>query len=428
MMGHTAVTSSDLPLVGARTMARKQLTKALIERTKPPASGRVEILDSVIPQLALRVSSTGAKSFVLRTRVDGKQFRYTIGDAVALDLARARDMARDVLINAKQGIDPRDERRERQREAKVADARQFGRVSELFLERYAKKRTRSWPETQRILAKYVLPRWGSRDVRKIGRSDVVELLDAVEDNHGPIMANRVLAVVRKLFNWCITERGILDANPVVPGMSRADERKRARQRWLREEEIKGLWAACGAMTAPFGPFVKMLLVTGQRRGEMAHMRWQDLDLEARLWTIPRAATKTDVEHEVPLSDLAMTILTGVPRQGTYVFTTLRRGDAPISGFSLAKRAVDERFQAEEPWTLHDLRRTFSTHTARLGVPRLTISQVLNHADGGTTAIYDRHSYLAEKRAALDRWAGYLESIVKGRDEKVVALDQRRTSP
>ena len=85
-------------------MARKQLTKALIERTKPPASGRVEILDSVIPQLALRVSSTGAKSFVLRTRVDGKQFRYTIGDAVALDLARARDMARDVLINAKQAI------------------------------------------------------------------------------------------------------------------------------------------------------------------------------------------------------------------------------------------------------------------------------------------------------------------------------------
>lgn len=186
-------------------------------------------------------------------------------------------------------------------------------AASLYVERYAKRQQRHWKETERILKKYVVSRWGRRDIVEIKRSDVVQLLDHVEDNHGRIMANRTLAAVRKMFNWLLVERAVLDATPVVPGMSRANERARARQRWLRDDEFRSLWDACKKAGWPFGPFVRFMLVTGQRRGEVAAVKWRDLDLESELWTIPADGTKAGREHEVPLNALAIEILEAMPR-------------------------------------------------------------------------------------------------------------------
>ena len=169
------------------------------------------------------------------------------------------------------------------------------------------------------------------------------------------------------------------------------------------------------------PLVNMLLLTAQRRDEVATMRWADVEPESKLWTIPREQTKADRAHEVPLSPLALEILEALPRfSGPYIFTTMG-GERPVSGFSKGKKGLEE-LSGLTDWRLHDLRRTGATNMARLGVPGSTIGRVLNHAQRGVTAIYDRHSYLPEKHHALDIWSSKLASIIRPTDdEKVVPL-------
>jgi integrase len=176
---------------------------------------------------------------------------------------------------------------------------------------------------------------------------------------------------------------------------------------------------------PFGFFLKFALVTAQRRGEIAELRWSDIDATSRTWELPAAGTKADRAHVVPLSPPARAILSDVPRIGEFVFTT--RGDRPLGGFSKAKERLDRVLAGDggnpltpsgdavsevppAPWTIHDLRRTAATGMGRLGVSRFIIGRVLNHADPSVTGIYDRHEYLAEKRQALEAWGSYLETL------------------
>ncbi len=249
------------------------------------------------------------------------------------------------------------------------------------------------------------------------RADVVELLDRVEDDSGFYTANRVLAAVRKLFNWLLVERGELDTTPIVPGMARGKEVKR--ERTLNDEEIKAVWDA--DLGYPFGPFIRALLATGQRLREVATMRWQDLDLEARVWTLPPEMTKAGRKHEVPFSELALEILGALPRfSGPYVFSTTG-GEKPISGFSRAKKRAD-LFSGVSSWRFHDLRRTAGTGMARLKVPKEIRGRVLNHAQKrDVTDTYDTYEYLTEKRHALDTWAQKLTSIIRPSEDKVVPL-------
>ncbi len=200
-------------------------------------------------------------------------------------------------------------------------------------------------------------------------------------------------------------------------MARGKEVKR--ERTLDDEEIKALWNA--DLGHPFGPFIRLLFVTGQRRAEVAEMRWRDLNLEARLWTLQPEMTKPGRKHEVPLSPLALEVIEALPRfTGPYVFSTTG-GERPISGFSKAKRRADKATGLRE-WRFHDCRRTCATGLGRLGVPTGTISWVLGHAPRGVTeAVYERASHLKEKRHALDRWAQKLSNILAPPPEKVVPL-------
>lgn len=408
-----------------------RLTQAAAEKLSPPKSGRVEYFDSHLPGFGLRISAAGARSWVVFYRVGSppRLRRYTIGSfATYPKVEAARDRARAVLQDVDKGIDPA--------EAKAAEAtRPADTVAMLageFIERYAKPKNRSWAESEKTLKRHIVSRWGKREAASITRRDVLDLLDELVDKGNPIAANRVLATVRKMFGWAV-ERDILAASPVVN--IKAPAREVERDRVLTDDELKTIWAAAEKAGGVPGAFFKTLILTGQRRDEVATMRWDALDLDARVWTLPRDATKGDRSHEVPLSPLAIKVLTAVPRTGEFVFSRARVGkkaaggkpaqqrpsrERPISGYSKMKAAIAEEAGFTD-WRIHDLRRTAGTGMARAGIAVSVISRVLNHKEGGVTKIYNRYSYLDEKRHALETWARKVETLVKKSPANVVEM-------
>ena len=385
----------------------KTLTEAAIQRVRPPATGRKDYADAVVPGLALRVTSNGVKSFSMRTRLHGRQIRVDCGRYGAVSLADARTKARAALAKVEQGEDPRITRAERAPDT-------YDSVLEEYLTRQVRGRLRTAREVEQKFALHVTPRWGGRRIDAITRRDVIELVDAVADKGAPIAANRVLAMVRKFFNWCL-ERDILEATPAASVKAPSPETER--DRVLSDAEVVTIWNAAGELGYPLGPFVRMLMTTAQRLSEVAHMA--RADIEGDVWTLPREITKSDRSHEVPLSPLAKAVLRETADTGDLLFPS-RRGDRPVSGFSKMKASLDA-LSGVEDWRLHDLRRTAATTMARLGVPVFVVSRVLNHAEGGVTRIYARASYLEEKRRALNVWSRQLETILGVADENVVAL-------
>ncbi len=385
-------------------MPTLRLTQVAIDRLAPPKAGRIEFFDSVLPGFGLRISDNGHKAWVLFYRLGGRQRRYTLGSlATYPEVAVARDRARHLLQRVEQGIDPAAEKVARpERQPDTIET-----LAEQFVARYCKPKNRSWRTTEAVLRLHVLSRWAGRDAASIGRRDVLELLDDLVDRGHPIVANRVLAAVRKMFGWAV-ERDILLASPVTN--VKAPGKEVERERVLSDEELSKLWNAATKAGGVAGGFFRMLMLTAQRRDEVATMRWADLNLEANIWTLPREATKGDRSHEVPLASCGVAILLALPRCGEFVFTSTR-GAWPISGYSKMKAAI-AKAAAVEDWRIHDLRRTAGTGMARCGIAVSTISRVLNHKEGGVTKIYNRYSYLDEKRAALEAWARKVESLAQ----------------
>lgn len=387
-------------------MKRVVLTARAIERMRPPAKGRVELWDAVLPGLGLRVTENGAKSFMVMSRFRGKLVRYTIDSYPKCSLADARTEARDVIQMMARGEDPRERRR--QREARE-EAGTFKAVANDFLERSAKQ-TRTHYETARIVKTELLPTWEDVPIEQIRRADVVALLDEIVDRDAPVMANRTLGVISRIFSWAL-DRGLVDAHPCARLKKPGRETKR--ERVYSDDEIRKLWPAWEEIGFPYGVLFRFLLVTAQRRGEAAEMRRADVNVEGKSWAMP--TTKAGHGHEVPLTALALQILAeahkkeGEPTEGELIFTTTGKG--AVNGFSKAVRRA-RKLSGVADFRPHDLRRTAATNMARLGIPKVTISRVLNHAEGGVTSIYARHSYGEEKRDALERWAVRLEQILK----------------
>jgi integrase len=294
------------------------------------------------------------------------------------------------------------------------------------MDRHARANTkqRTAEETERLFRLHVLPAWGTRKIEEIARSDVVALLDRIVDRGSPVAANRTLAAVRKLFNWCV-ERSIIPISPCA-GVRPASQEK-SRDRVLSDYELQLVWRAAEHVGWPFGPLVQLLILTGQRRDEVARMHWSEVTENGTLWVIPGERTKNGTVHDVPLSKPAQELLKALPCIGgaEYVFTTT--GMTPVSGYSNAKERLDavmlrlarddaaargeepDRVQVQ-PWRLHDLRRTVASGMARLGQPVHVIEAVLNHRSGtisGVAAVYNRYNYLEEKRNALVAWSRFI---------------------
>lgn len=247
------------------------------------------------------------------------------------------------------------------------------------------------------------------------------------------MANRVLAAVRRMFAWCV-DRGIIETSP-CSGL-RPPAVERSRDRVLSDEELWRVWLASDEVGWPFGPLAKLLILTGQRLNEVSRLRWAEIDMNARLWTLPRQRTKSNVAHTVPLSSQSVSLLSGLPAlssEAGLVFTTT--GYSPVGGFSRAKTRIDAAIARSRPfgepiarWTFHDLRRTAASGMARLKIDIHVVEKVLNHSSGsfaGIVGVYQRHTFAEEKRDALQAWGNFVEQLVCAQRQ---GIEERKDLP
>lgn len=399
-------------------MARKKLTDLFVAKVAAPAKGRVEYFDTTFPALALRVSDKGHKSWSLFYRHGGRLRRWTIGRYPAFDPAAARKAASSALHRLVEGIDPGEEKRAR-RNAPKPLAEDFASVARQYLTQQVKRNTAAstYRETARIIEQDVIPEWGRRPIGSILRRDVIALIDKKVAAGAEVQANRVLARLKTLFGWAVG-KDLIGANP-CDGV-KPPTKEKARDRVLGEDEIRAFWAATGELDWPFGPLFRLLLLTAQRRDEVATMAWDELPFEKRLWSLPREKAKNDQGHDVHLSAQALDILAALPRvAGGLVFST--NGRTAVSGFSRAKERLDVIMATAagreiEPWILHDLRRTATTGMARLKFPPHVVDRVLNHTSGtirGVARVYNRFDYLDERKAAIEAWGRAVSAIVAG---------------
>ena len=411
---------------------RKAITKRSVDTLK---SGEV-VADTEIRGFVARRLPSGVVTYGLRytDKTTGARRWMALGLHGNLTPDKARDLAQENagLVAGKR--DPHAETRAARRRAKEAQGTRFGVLADEFIKRYAKPSLRTWEESERILNKYVRPSWGERPVAEITRLDVTELLDRIEDQNGPVMADRVLAVIRKLFNWQAA-RSHTFMSPIVRGMGRTKPTERARSRVLGDDELRAFWMATAHedVAAVFGPACRFVLLSAQRPGECFEVRRRSIDQE-HVWKLDAGAYKNKRDHFVPLSDAAVEILDAMPKpkrdDADYIFTTTG-GRAPFSGRSKAKRKLDAAMLAAlrddkpgaklEPWVLHDLRRTARSLMSRAGVSADIAERVLGHVIPGVRGVYDRHSYLDEKRETLKALAGLADRIVSGKAATVIPL-------
>ncbi len=414
---------------------QKKLTDLFVERVKSPESGRAEYFDASFPGLALRVTDKGAKSFSVFYRLNGRLRRFTIGSYPQIKPADARREAQAALDRVRIGTDPSEEKRVR-RAQRTPEAETFGAVLEDYLERHVRPNTResTYIEKKRALEHDALPTWRKRPIGSITRRDVIDLIDEIIARGARIQANRTLAGLKTLFKWSIQKERVT-ASPIAD--MELPTHEQARDRVLTDDELRWLWISCDAIGWPFGPLVQLLILTAQRRDEVAGIAWPELALAEKTWTIPREKTKSDRVHEVQLCGTAVMILESLPHIGDagLIFTTT--GETPVSGFSRAKRRLDDEMLAARRkalgkhkvdaiphWTLHDLRRTAATGMAKLNIPPHVVDRILNHTSGtirGVAAVYNRFAYLDERRAGLEAWGRYVDNLVRPAPTNVVNL-------
>jgi integrase len=380
---------------------RTKLTPALVQKARAePGAGRSLFWDTELPGFGLIVSASGHRSFVVQYRANGRSRRMTI-DGV-LGLAAARKHARALLGEVAKDRDPLQERRARR--ALAEDT--FKSIAEEYFAREGKK-LRTVGDRQRALERLVYPQIGEQPINAIRRSDISRLLDRIEDESGPVMADRTLAYIGRIMNWHASRSDDF-RSPIVRGMARTKAKERARARILTDDELRAIWKAAEAAGGPYGAFVKLLLLTGARRTEAARMIWSEIS--GADWTLPAARNKVKVDLIRPLSAAAQATIAQLPRIGRQGFVFTNGGDRPIRNFSKSKRRLD-RAAGVTGWTLHDLRRTARSLMSRAGVLNDHAERCLGHVMGGVRGTYDRHEYLEEKRRAFEALAAQIERIV-----------------
>jgi integrase len=383
---------------------RKKLTHAFCMKAKAqPGAERSLYWDTSLPGFGLQVTAAGHRSWVVQYRVAGRSRRMAI-DGV-LNLAAARKRARSLLGEVAHDRDPLAEKRK----AAALERDTFRSVAEEYFQREGGK-LRSADHQRAALERLVYARLGRLPIATILRSDVVRLLDHIEDERGPVMADRTLAIIRKIMNWHASRSDDF-RSPLVRAKARSENG--SRDRILKDDELRAVWRTAEAHPSPFSSLVRLLLLTGARRSEAARMTWGEVS-ESGDWTLPAARNKTNVDLIRPLSPAALPVIERLPRIGRagFVFTT--DGRHPIGGFSRWKRHFDKACGVTG-WTLHDLRRTARSLMARAGVSDRHAEQCLGHVIRGVEGTYNRHRYLEEMRRAYEALAAQIERIVNPQD-------------
>jgi integrase len=407
-------------------MPKMKLTVSAVEKIRPPLSGQIEYFDRLLPSFGLRVSAKGSKSWFLMTRIDGHLIRMTLGKVHAMPLAKARDEARRLMNMAATGQDPRLEKSEARQKQEEQRRNTFRVCAAEFLERYVAKRLRpsTMREYRRILTGSDTRHWQNLPITSINKRDVLGVIEKMEGRGSPGAAARALAYLGKFFNWC-AERDIIETVPT--DRIRPSHPTTKRDRVLSKSELVYVIRAIEADQSVFGALFLILLLTGQRRGEVAGMRWSEIrnfDDEDAIWEIPGDRTKNKLTHLVPLPKTVCQLIKSLPNTGNLLFTST--GKTPVSGFGKAKARLDARvaaFREEDglegvpSWTLHDLRRTMVTMmNEKLRIAPHVVEAVVNHVSGlakaGVAGVYNRALYLDDRKHALTEWSRHL-SIITG---------------
>lgn len=380
-------------------MARLNFTAKSLAALKP-SDERRDYFDENLPGFCLRITPSGIKTFSVMYRHAGRLRRYTLGTFPRLKLASARTDAKEALRLADRGEDPAAiKRAERQ-------AGTFDELAEAFMERHSKKRKRSWREDRRMIDSYLLKRFKNVRASEVSRSDIRAMVEEIAEDK-PIQANRVLACVRMIYSWALSQ-DLVDQTPCLgvkaPGV------EHPRDRVYSSDEIKKLWIAAEAERSVVGAVFQLQLLLLQRVGEVRQMRWDQID--DRWWTVPGEISKNKRTHRVWLSDPVVRI---IERQKSKYSGKPCVFPAPgMKGPVRTVQTVQARIRVAsgvKDFRSHDLRRTGASNMTAMGISRLIVGRILNHAESGVTAVYDRHSYDKEKREALDAWARRLLVIV-----------------
>jgi integrase len=400
-------------------MPSTRLTQAVVDKVRPPAEGRITYWDKILPGFGLRISAKGRRTWLVMYRVRGKQVAETFGTtALNPSLSDARERARESLLAAKRGVNPVAERRAQAAKAEGATKTTVEAIFALYVQRQLRPKTstRTAKAVEQYFAKDVLPRLGKRDISDISSKDIERLLDGVIARGAPVAANRLLSRLRTFFRWCV-KRGEVERDPTA--MLDKPEKEKTRDRILSDDEIVLFWRAADSVGWPYGPLAQLLLLTAQRRNEVADMEWAEFDLDKQLWGIPKERSKNGMAHEVHLSPIACETLAKLPRinGSRYVFTTT--GAKPVSVWTGAKASLDKHTGEIPHWTLHDLRRTAASRMARFAPPHV-VDKILNHSGriSGVAAVYQ---YSDERQIALDNWSRYLGNLLNPEPSNVIPL-------
>ena len=410
----------------------KELTKDGIKRLPfpEPPDLQIDFPDGRVPGLSLRVFVTGRRGWYLKYRQDGRQRRYKLGDYPTLGIADARKKAERMRVDVRDGADPARDRRER------LGATTFRGLVEQYLTEYAAKNlaAKTLSERERILLHRDLKPLETLIPSEVTPADIAHALDRIEGRGSHIMLNRYQTALSAVFRWAVQrQRAGLVANPVRQLERRFSET--GRDRWLSDDEIRAVWRDIAGRDVGAPTAMKLILVTAQRPGEVARIRWSDI--KGSTWSMPKAYRKAvkgqDIAppHDVHLSDLALDIIESLKEhhcraktvgRRKYVFPNPQAPDGHIKpkGISHAaqrsNRVLLKADSVEGRWTPHDLRRTAATHMTQMGADRLVVDKILGHKDTSVAGIYDRHAYWAERVNALDAWAEHLRKIVEVGDE------------
>jgi integrase len=406
---------------------RRRLTDRLLRSLKPAEyDKRVEIADTIVPGLAIRVTDKGCRTFVLIARFPGGRHwtRRAIGEYGKITLESAREIAREWHALLARGQDPRAERRR--------TAGTFASTVAAYIAHIAQQR--QMRDVQYCLQREFVSRWRDRPIDGIVRRDVIEVIDTIVARGASSAARNALSYLRVFFNWA-RERGVVESSPcdaIKPG--RLIGKKNIRQRTLSDDELRLFWRATGRLGYPFGPLYRLLLLTGTRLNEAAEAHWREFDLAKRVWTIPPARFKSDSTHLVPLTDDMVALLKELPQREGYLFSAA--SGRKLTSFGRAKARLDQRmtctakalarlrgeeFVEIKPWRIHDLRRVVRTHLSQLRVPGEIAELVIGHGRKGIQRTYNLHEALDEMREALELWSRRLHEIVEPPPENVVRL-------
>ncbi|MCZ6718348.1 MAG: tyrosine-type recombinase/integrase [Gammaproteobacteria bacterium] len=380
-------------------------------RSLKPRPQRYEAFEDNGKGFAIRISPKSRKTWIFLYRFNKRPRRMSFGTYPSVSLAMAHKRHAKAMAQLEQGIDPGAVKQQESARARTAPT--IPDLANEYMEFHAKKKKRSWREDQRMLDVYVLPKWKKLKVGEIKRRGLVLLLDDID---APVQANRVLALVRKMFNFAV-DRGILEATPFTRMKLPHEEKERGRT--LTPDEIKAFWNGLDKSNIEKRTrlALKFLLVTAQRSIEVSDAARSEIGLRGRIWTIPASRTKNGYEHRLPLPDLAVELLGEAYALGgdsVYVFPDKKNGTKSMNEGTL-RQAVSRNLAVFgiPQFTPHDLRRTASTMMRAL-IPGKGVDKVLNHIPPKLERTYDRHDYMPEKRLALEKWAAKLQSILPQR--------------